>query len=211
MLGQAALERLRLPIGELTKPQVRHLAAGIALRTAAKPDSQDVCFISRTGGREAFLGERVPLRPGRLVNADGTDVGPVDALELVTVGQRRGLGLSAKSRPERRYVLSVDLSNRTATLGDLNDLMGTTVIIGELSWTDQPLAPGTQVQAQLSAHGVPISARWETTQEDRLDGGHAMGAVVLDEPARRVAPGQAVVLYRADPAGDVVLGGGTAQ
>ncbi|MGH9106563.1 MAG: MnmA/TRMU family protein, partial [Acidimicrobiales bacterium] len=64
MLGQAQLAQVRLPIGELTKGQVRALAADMGLRTAAKPDSQDVCFISKVGGREAFHGERIPLAPG---------------------------------------------------------------------------------------------------------------------------------------------------
>jgi tRNA-specific 2-thiouridylase len=92
MLGQAELARLYLPIGELTKGEVRALAAAHGLRTAAKPDSQDVCFISRVGGRESFLSQRIPVREGRLVARDGEELGTVDALELVTVGQRRGLG-----------------------------------------------------------------------------------------------------------------------
>jgi tRNA-specific 2-thiouridylase len=217
MLGQSELAHVLLPIGELTKPQVRQLAGDMGLRTAAKPDSQDACFISGAGGRESFLGERVPVHPGRLVTAAGEDVGVVDALELVTVGQRRGLGAAARSRPERRYVLSVDLERRTATLGPLADLLDREVLVGGLRWSQSPPPPGTRAQVQLSAHGVPLQARWEGARLERdapgweaPGGGGACGRVVLDEPARRVAAGQAVVLYRPDEAGDVVIGGGTA-
>jgi tRNA-specific 2-thiouridylase len=92
MLTQAHLARVLLPVGELTKRQVRDIAAGLGLRTAAKPDSQDVCFISRSGGRREFLGSRIPLRPARVVDGSGALLGEVPAVELVTLGQRRGLG-----------------------------------------------------------------------------------------------------------------------
>ena len=205
MLGQVELARLCLPVGEMTKGQVRALAVTAGLRTATKPDSQDVCFISKVGGRETFLSERIPVRPGRLVARDGEQIGTVDALELVTVGQRRGLGLHTRSRPERRYVLGVDLSNRTATVGTLDELLVDRVDVDRLSWCAGPdaVAPGTVVQAQLSAHGRPVPACW--------DGDDRSGAVALGQRVRRVAPGQAVVLYRQDIAGDVVLGGGTAK
>jgi tRNA-specific 2-thiouridylase len=218
MLGQAELARVLLPIGELTKQQVRRLASDLDLRTAAKPDSQDVCFISKSGGRGSFLGERIPLREGRLVSTSGDDLGTVDALELVTVGQRRGLGLHAVSLPERRYVLGVDLPNRTATVGTLEDLLVETLQIDDLVWSYLPPLPDSAVQVQLSAHGRPLRGRWLGGPQP---GG---GAVVLAEPTRRVAPGQAVVLYAPGPCegaeeeaggetvlgGEVVLGGGTA-
>jgi tRNA-specific 2-thiouridylase len=200
MLGQDELSSLLLPVGELTKDEVRRLAARTGLRTAAKPDSQDVCFISKNAGREAFLGDRIPLRPGRLVTMDGLEVGQVGALELVTVGQRRGLGLGApRSRPERRYVVGVDMVDRTATVGTLADLLVKEVPVVDMHWASGPLPGGALVEAQMSAHGRPVPAYWDE------------GAVRLREPVRRVAPGQAVVLYQPDPlGGDVVVGGGVA-
>jgi tRNA-specific 2-thiouridylase len=206
MLDQSALARVLLPIGELTKADVRRRAAELSLRTATKPDSQDVCFISRAGGRESFLGGRIPLGPGRLVGTAGDQLGRVDALELVTVGQRRGLGLQSPSTAERRYVTDVDLPNRTATVGSLEDLLVDEVEVAQLSWCEAPVPAGSAVMAQFSAHGRPAPATWV--------GNAARGALALPERARRVAPGQAVVLYRAGTdgdAGDVVLGGGTAQ
>jgi tRNA-uridine 2-sulfurtransferase len=204
MLGQAQLARLRLPVGEMTKDEVRKVADELGLRTAAKPDSQDVCFISKSAGRGGFLSERMAIGGGRLVTKAGDHVGPVEALEMLTIGQRRGLGLQARSRPERRYVVEVDLEGRTATIGTIDDLLVQTTEVADLSWaTGSPPASGTPVEAQLSAHGRPLRATWE--------GGATSGTVVFDEPTRRVAPGQAVVLY--DPevdGGEVVLGGGTA-
>jgi tRNA-uridine 2-sulfurtransferase len=204
MLGQAELARLRLPIGEMTKSCVRSVAGELGLRTAAKPDSQDVCFISKTSGRSGFLAGRMPIGSGRLVTTAGEDIGPIEELEMVTVGQRRGLGLQPRSRPERRYVVGVDLESRTATVGALADLLVDRTEIVDVSWSaGRPPPPGTHVEAQLSAHGQPLRATWE--------GGADAGTVVLAEPARRVAPGQAVVLYDGGAdGGDLVLGGGTA-
>jgi tRNA-uridine 2-sulfurtransferase len=204
MLGQDELSRILFPVGEMTKDEVRHRAQRLGLRTAAKPDSQDVCFISKSAGRGGFLSERMTIGGGRLVTTAGVDIGPVEALEMLTIGQRRGLGLQARSRPERRYVVDVDLEGRTATIGTLDDLMVQRTEVVGLSWSSgSPPHSGTAVQAQLSAHGLPLPATWE--------GGDTPGVVVFDEPTRRVAPGQAVVLY--DPevdGGEVVLGGGTA-
>ena len=102
MLAQAQLAQILLPIGELTKAEVRAVAADLGLRTAAKPDSQDVCFITRSGGREAFLGSRIPLRRARVVDTAGALVGEVPAVEVVTIGQRKGLGeLGPGATPSR--------------------------------------------------------------------------------------------------------------
>ena len=195
MLTQPALARTMLPVGELTKSEVRALATQLHLRTAAKPDSQDVCFITRTGGREAFLGQRIPLHPGRLVDRrTGEEVGKVPAVELVTVGQRRGIG-DAGVDGARRYALHVDLAASMVTVGDVADLLDPRLHLRDLSWVDRPVAPGEAVEVQMSAHGHPVPATFE-----------AGDGVAFAEPQRRVAPGQSVVLYQ----GDSVLGGGIA-
>jgi tRNA-specific 2-thiouridylase len=204
MLGQAQLSRLRLPVGEMTKDEVRQLAAGYGLRTADKPDSQDVCFISKQGGREAFLGGRIPLRAGRLVTPAGEQVGEVGALQLVTVGQRRGLGLPTPSRPDRRFVTAVDLEAGTATVGGLDELMVGRVPVTGARWALAAPAPGEALRAQFSAHGTPAPAVWAGP------GAGDDGEVVVATPVRRPAPGQAVVLYRPDDGlGEAVVGGAT--
>jgi len=192
MLDQATLARTLLPVGELTKAEVRGHAARLGLRTAAKPDSQDVCFITSTGGRTAFLGARIPLRPGRVVDDEtGAALGDVAAVELVTVGQRRGLG-PLGGDPRRRYVTAVDGDVvRVSTAPPTTTLID----VEQWSWVDGPVAAGARVDVQCSAHGAPVPAVYD-----------AAGAVVFDRPQRVVAPGQSVVLYD----GDDVLGGGIA-
>jgi tRNA-specific 2-thiouridylase len=191
MLDQAQLARTRFPVGEMTKAEVRAHAARLGLRTAAKPDSQDVCFITATHGREAFLRDRVALTPGRVVDASGRQVGSVAAVELVTIGQRKGLGLPGGTR-EPRFAVAVDPASATVTVGGASDLLATEVPLDRITWADGPHAGA--VLAQTSAHGDPRPATID-------------GAVLRwDEPQRRVAPGQSVVFY----AGDEVLGGAMA-
>jgi tRNA-uridine 2-sulfurtransferase len=204
MLDQAQLARLVLPVGDLTKAEVRARAHALGLRTADKPDSQDVCFVTRTGGRRAFLGARIPLHPARLVDGEGGVVGTVDAVELVTVGQRRGLGLAGDGAP--RYALDVDPTSATVRVGRAPDLLTGEVVLERATWAHEPPAAGAAVTVQSSAHGRGVAATVVAA------GGRGHGATPGDlvlrfaEAQRRVAPGQSVVLYD----DDVVLGGGTA-
>jgi tRNA-specific 2-thiouridylase len=191
MLGQAELGRVLMPVGHLTKAEVRARAASLGLRTATKAESQDTCFILASGGREAFLAPRLPLRRGRVVDGDGTVVGAVPAVELMTVGQRRGLGALGG----RRYVIDLDVEQATVTVGPIEALGCDTVELESPTWVSgSPPPDGQHVVAQTSAHGRPAPARW-------LD-----GVVRFALPHRRPAPGQSVVLYD----GDDVLGGGAA-
>jgi tRNA-specific 2-thiouridylase len=192
VVGREALRRVLLPVGELTKGEVRARAHALGLRTAAKPDSQEVCFIpGAAGGRRRFLAERVDLTPGRVVDTAGAVVGSVDAVELVTVGQRRGLGLAAGAP---RYAVGVDVAAATVTVGATDDLLVDEVRLSRCSWlADEPVGA---VEAQCSAHGEAFPAEWDALSS----------TVRCRSPVRRVAPGQSVVLYR----GDEVLGGGVA-
>ena len=192
MLGQEHLARTLLPVGEMTKDEVRTRATALGLRTAAKPDSQDVCFITATGGRRSFLGERIELHEGQVVDASGRPLGQVPAVELVTVGQRRGLGAGGG---ERRFALAVDVEARTVVVGDESSLLRRDIAVEGWTWVDSPPELGAEVAVQASAHGRAEPARFTG------DG------VALDAPRRAVAPGQSVVLYD----GDRVLGGGLAR
>jgi tRNA-specific 2-thiouridylase len=191
VLGEEELARCLFPVGSLTKAEVREGARELGLRTADKPDSQDVCFVTATGGRAAFLGDRIPLRRGRVVDGSGATVGEVDAVELVTVGQRRGMGGGGGSG-EPRYAVSVDPATATVVTGTADDLLTDRVELEAVSWLHGPVTG--PVAAQCSAHGRPHVAT--------VDG----STVRFDERVRRVAPGQSVVLYRADE----VVGGGIA-
>ena len=192
MLDASVLARLLLPVGETTKDEVRREAEARGLVTAAKPDSQDVCFITASAGRRKFLGQRIPMSPGRLVDSSGSELGTVEALELVTVGQRRGLGAIGDGAP--RYVLDVDAESSTVTVGSREELDSEITPLEDWRWMDGPV--DGPVLVQTSAHGAA-----EAATVDQVG-----AAVRWAEPRRKVAPGQSVVAYQ----GDIVVGGGTA-
>ena len=209
MLGQDELARTVFPVGTMTKDGVRSIAVRLGLRTAAKPDSQDVCFIRSDVGRAGFLGERVPLHPGRLVDHEtGADLGEVAAVELVTVGQRRGMGHGTDGR--RRFVTAVDVPARRVTIGPPEASYASEVALHTLAWVDG--APATlcggrsdgvlDALAQCSAHGTPAPCAVRTDADGLV--------VTFARPQRRVAPGQTIALY--DPVRpDAVLGSGVVR
>ena len=113
MLGARELARTRLPIGEMTKAEVRERAHDLGLRTAEKRESMDVCFIKH-GARRAFLGSRIGRRPGVIVDTAGAEVGAHDGVDHFTIGQRRGTGVA---QGERRYVVDIASDSATVTVG----------------------------------------------------------------------------------------------
>jgi tRNA-uridine 2-sulfurtransferase len=190
MLGQRELARTRLPVGVLTKTQVREHAVRLGLRTAAKAESMDVCFITR-GGRRSFLAERIDARAGSVVGVDGTALGVHEGIEAFTIGQRRGLGVATG---ERRYVVDVDARTATVTLGERTDLLRDSVSLRDLTYVDASPAGRVDLFAQTRAHGEPVPSTFDGT------------TVWFATSQPRVAPGQVVALY----ADDVLLGGGIA-
>ena len=197
MLDQRELARTLFPIGSMTKSEVRDRAARLGLRTAAKPDSQDVCFITDAGGRETFLGDRIPFRRASVVDeTTGDVVGEVPAVELVTLGQRRGVGVVGGG--PKRYVVAIDRSAGVVTVGDESSLLRSDVAVAGMVWAHEPIAG--PVRVQCSAHGRSMPATVAT------DG--ATARVTWAEPQRVVSPGQSVVVY--DTADQRVLGGGIA-
>jgi tRNA-uridine 2-sulfurtransferase len=196
MLPQHELAFTLFPVGEMTKAEVRTRAAALNLRTAAKPDSQDVCFITATGGgREAFLGHRIPFRRAVVQDTSGEQIGEVDSIELVTLGQRRGLQLAGA--PSRRYVVDIDHSAGVVTVGDEADLLVSSERINQLVWSRQPV--DGDVLVQCSAHGDPRLARLTFD-------GDGSATIAWHTQQRRISPGQSAVFYAVDD--DLVLGGG---
>jgi tRNA-specific 2-thiouridylase len=180
----------------MTKAEVRRIAADLGLRTATKPDSQDVCFISTTGGRETFLGHRIPFHSGRVIDTEGNEVGQVDAVELVTVGQRRGIGLYKTEA--KRFVVDVDVDSRMVVVGTDDDLQRTGLALHSMVWAGGTPVPG-RYRVQCSAHGTSLPCRVDIVGGDRVQ-------VTLDAPHRRIAPGQSAVLY--DETDSYVVAGG---
>ena len=194
MLGQDVLSRVLLPIGGWHKPDLRAEAERRGLLTARKPDSQDVCFITKDGGREAFLDARGGLTPGVIVTEDGTEVGSVPATELVTVGQRKGLNVSGMSEPQ--FVVDVNLQESVVTIGPRRSLKDDETGFIQPVWALDPFTGEALVQA--SAHGTPLAAMVE---EDR---------VVWKDPRDRIAAGQSLVFYEGEGPDATVIGGAIA-
>jgi tRNA-specific 2-thiouridylase len=190
MLGQRELARTMLPVGELTKADVRAHAARLGLRTATKAESMDVCFITR-GGREQFLATRASETSGDIVSADGATLGRHDGVSAFTIGQRRGLGVAVG---ERRFVIDIDAPTATVTLGRRGDLLRDAVALTNLLVVGERPSPEDALDIQTRAHGIPARGR---LVDERVE---------YERPQLRVAPGQVVAFYD----GDRLLGGGTA-
>ncbi len=188
MLTQQELSRCRFPVGELTKPRVRAIAAGMGLRTARKPESMDICFVGRRDYRE-FLRETAPevFAPGDLVDIGGTKMGEHGGIADFTIGQRRGLRVAVG---EPRFVISIDSDTSTVVIGTREHLAVGGVVLDGITWTAGDPSNGP-LMAQYRAHGESIPAS--------LDG----STLAFDEPQEAVAPGQTVAFYD----GDSVLGG----
>ena len=213
MLDQAHLAETMFPVGEMTKAVVREHATRLGLRTAHKPDSQDVCFITTTKaassddgtspatGRAGFLGRRIPLHVAEVVTSEGQSVGTVDAVELVTLGQRRGV---AGGGGTKRFVVDVDVPGRRVVVGPESALMVDHEIVERVVWSD--VAHEGDVLVQCSAHGTPQAASLTVVGDSSVTGS-ATVRVRWASPQRRVSPGQAAVFY--DPTNRFVLGGGT--
>jgi len=155
MLGPAELEHLRLPLGGLTKPEVRATAARLGLRTAAKPESYDVCFVP-DGDTAGWLERRFGPRPGQVVDTAGRVLGHHRGAYRYTVGQRRGLGIAA---PTPRYVLRVEPAAGRVVVGERAELAITTIELEQATATDgRPLRPG-RAKVRLRAHGTEVGCR----------------------------------------------------
>lgn len=202
MLAQEQLARVLLPIGDLTKDEVRTIAADLDLRTATKPDSQDVCFITKDEGRAAFLSDHIPFTPAEIRDRDGSRLGTVTAVELVTHGQRRGLGLPGGTDP--RYVVDIDRDAGIVTVGNRDDLLVDRQSVGALVWSDDRIAgeilgSDRPVLVQTGAHATPTEARLRRPAERDREPASGLGA---DERSDAGEAGDAGEAHDSADAGD---------
>ena len=193
------------PLGEMQKPAVRRMAADAGLALAAKPDSQEICFIPG-GDYSAFLaayldeqGEAMPDSSGELVTADGEVLGRHAGIHSFTVGQRKGLGISAAgsgaTRPQ--YVLAIHPDSHRVTVGSDDELLSSELIADRLNWVSVAGVEGAmRVQVKIRHRHEPA---WATL----TSAGEGLARAVFAEPQRAITPGQAAVFYD----GDEVVGG----
>jgi len=202
VLSAEQLRHAAFPVGDTPKPQIRDEAARRGLLVADKPDSHDICFIP-SGDTQAFLGARIGVRRGSVVDGSGTVLAEHDGVHGFTVGQRKGLGIAGPGPDGKpRYVTSIDAQTGTVHVGDAADLE-----IWELTGLDPVFTSGTafagpvEGEVQVRAHGGLAPAVAEVV-DGRLQ-------VRLRSALRGVAPGQTLVFYRPDADGDEVLASAT--
>jgi tRNA-uridine 2-sulfurtransferase len=199
-LDQRQLQRAVFALGgDESKANVRAEAAALGLGTAAKPESQDLCFVDSDLRSDLRLRLAGRFATGSIIDIDGTVLGEHDGLPFFTVGQRTGLGIPP-SRPDAapRYVIELRSDVNAVVVGPREALRCSSVEASSFRWVAGAASPaGTECEAQLRAHGDPHPARIETSDGDVVH-------VQFDSPVDQAAPGQSLVLYRRDE----VLGGG---
>jgi tRNA-specific 2-thiouridylase len=188
------LDRVWFPLGDLTKPEVRQRARAAQLPVADKPESQDLCFLAGSGGREGFLRRHAADmvetdRGGEIVDADGRVVGLHSGQRHFTIGQRRGLGVSA---PEPLYVVDKDMRTGRVRVGPREALQTHRVTVRA---ADLHRPAATVDRVKLRYRSRPLAG----CVAEKLDAGrHSRLTLELDEPAHGVAPGQTACLMHGD-------------
>ncbi|WP_062113712.1 tRNA 2-thiouridine(34) synthase MnmA [Aureimonas sp. AU40] len=200
---QAQIDFLRFPLGRLTKPETREIAARFGLGVASKPDSQDICFVAN-GRYSDVIAKLKPDAgaPGDLVHVDGRHLGQHSGIVNFTIGQRRGLGISSA---EPLYVVGIDARSRTVTVGPREALATRRLALREVNWLgaegfEQAAAAERPLFVKIRSTRPPAPARL-VAEGDRMLVELAMGE-------EGVSPGQACVFYAGEGAGAQVLGGG---
>jgi tRNA-specific 2-thiouridylase len=191
------LDFLRFPLGDMDKDETRKLARHYKLPVASKPDSQDICFVPEGSYREVVR----KLRPdamieGDIVDLDGNVLGQHSGIINYTIGQRRGLDISA---PDPLYVLRLEPQSARVVVGPKDALKRHSLRVRDVNWLGAGELPteDIKVRVKLRSTQPPLAATVRRT-------GEGMATVTLDNPEGAVAPGQACVFYD----GERVLGGG---
>jgi tRNA-uridine 2-sulfurtransferase len=198
-IDRSVVARMLTPVGEMTKAETRALARKLGLVTADKPESVEICFVpddDYVGVLERHLPADAPaLAPGPLVTTTGNVIGEHGGFARYTIGQRRGLPGGAS---EPRFVVAIRPERREVVIGSAAELEGHRVILEELNWLADPLAPGEECRVQVRHRAPAVSAVVASA------GGSAL-ELVLSSPIRAITPGQSGVLFSAE---ERVLGGG---
>ena len=192
MLKSDDLENILFPLGEITKPEVRQIAARLGLKTAFKKDSQDICFVGKKDYR-SFVEKRIDLTsPGEIFDVDGNKVGNHNGIHEFTVGQRKGLP-GGQATP--RYVTKINVQNKNVIIGEQKDLLVESFIIEDVSIVKDIEYDNLTVQTRYNSED--LNCKINKISDNEL-------LVELLEPASSIAPGQFGVLF----SGTKVIGGG---
>ncbi len=192
MLKSDDLENILFPLGEITKPEVRQIAARLGLKTAFKKDSQDICFVGKKDYR-SFVEKRIDLTSvGEIFDVNGNKVGNHNGIHEFTVGQRKGLP-GGQATP--RYVTKINVQNKNVIIGEQKDLLVGSFIIEDVSIVKDIEYDNLTVQTRYNSED--LNCKINKISDNEL-------LVELIEPASSIAPGQFGVLF----SGTKVIGGG---
>jgi tRNA-uridine 2-sulfurtransferase len=194
-LSQDLLSCSIFPLGELNKTDTRRMAAEYNLKTADKPESQDLCLVESNGSMRAFLDKYLAPKPGNIVDTTGKILGQHDGVHHYTIGQRKGLGIAA---PEALYVIELDAVNNRVVVGDRTKGTEAECTVNRVNWVSiaEPATP-IRAEVQIRYRSAPVPVTVIPLEDSRV-------RLVFDEPQFSITPGQAAVWYD----GDKVLGGG---
>ena len=207
-LPQEILEKVVFPLGELTKEQTRQEALRHGLRTATKPESQDLCLSEHYGSMKAFLDHYLPSRKGEITLQDGTVLGQHEGIEHFTIGQRKGLGISWK---EPLHVVALNASMNKVIVGPRSEAGKSNCIVGEINWVSiSPPSKPINIEVQLRYRSRPVLAKLipiDAIQKDFSRNRPNRCRLIFQEEQFSITPGQAAVFY----SGEILLGGGLIQ
>ncbi len=194
-LTQDLLAGSVFPLGDIPKTETRKIAANFNLKTADKPESQDLCLVEANGSMQAFLDKYLAPKTGDIVDQQGRILGQHEGIHHYTIGQRKGLGIAAANP---LYVIGLDVVNNRVIVGDRDSGSQPTCTVKRVNWVSipEPVNP-ISAQAQIRYRSSPIPVTIIPLPDHRVQ-------IAFDEPQFAITPGQAAVWYD----GDVLLGGG---
>jgi tRNA-specific 2-thiouridylase len=195
-MTQERLARVLLPLGSYTKDEIRAIAEARQLPVFDRPDSQDLCFLGN-GDYRSFLQRHAPqvVQPGPILNTSGQQLGEHQGLAFYTIGQRKGLGLSA---PQALYVLRMEPGTNSLIVGPKRELGQSELVARDVTYiSGHPPSPNTEITAKIRYKARQMASRLTPLPHDRAQ-------VSLAASLRDITPGQSVVFYQ----GEQVLGGG---
>lgn len=198
VMGQTELAQVLFPVGEYSKPEVRALAERFALPVAKKSDSMDLCFLGKDNYRN-FLNRNAPEigRSGPIITLDNIEVGEHQGLPFYTIGQRKGLGISA---PQPLFVVEKDVANNALIVGTRAELGRTTLTAARVNWIGSVPAEPFRCQVKIRYKNRPNPATVTPLPDQQAE-------VDFDDPIMGIAPGQGAVFYN----DEICLGGGIIQ
>ena len=202
---RAQLDFLRFPLGAMDKAQTRALAADFGLNVAAKPDSQDICFVPT--GKYTDVIEKIhpdATLAGDIMHQDGIILGRHRGIMYYTIGQRRGLGLPHGSGQDPLFVIEIDAKANRVIVGPRHALERSQLWLEDINWLGMgdygPALDGQAVKVKLRSTRPPSMAHFRLMGDDII--------IELETPDMGISPGQACVFYAADSSASHVLGGG---